>query len=872
VAVRSGHEAAARTFTRQGAHLIRPLPLAAMDTKGEEAEPEPEKRPRQEKLSTDDAGSRETKPAAEESAAAGPQWQHEELNAEDVGNAVITNATKGETIPAVEPRSPVSQGTTPSPCPTLSNSEVATTTHESTVEATATSIESPVEVKDTAGSTETARVDTAPAVAATVEDAQIPPAPPIPPATEESPSPVLSGVMARKRNRSLRESAKSVLAAMPQIPIHVTQIKRLIQKDKAKDDEATVDCDRLLSVLTNGATGRNPTFFKVSGHCDVFGLRADMPKGTRTEEVVETVPDEDGCGPAGDGNVLYAKLPDGHPILTEASSEGEDSAGADEEDEEEANQHEDEDLVNDLELELAAAAVEEEVAELPNNLGGDQEKSAFSPDDESSMDSLSDVANVEQLDRDCKDEEAMITAEMEENAASEQPENSHGNKVNPGRVDDEGTSTSTTDDKAPLDVPDGEVEVAAEMEEEEMADEMSAEVAKESAEEGPEASITLPMEGSSAVSLSLEEAIEQAEVVFDDAFDFGDEDSKEGDCANESSSTATVEEANGTANGKPTRSGEELCKPIEVDVSDHVDGAAGSINAKESSALSSPTFVKRTSPRISPQMQSRQAAAAAAAAAAAVTASSQGSTVPKRRSASTKADGPRARVSAKPSTPSPVPPPSAAPLESTQSTSGHNLRPKRTLRHVNALKQQAKRRKRNTSVATAASPGTQATVHRALSQRRSSIASNGDIEIHYKLTARDIQLGQSSGSPDSSASPSPSSSLLQTCSSWSSSPTMKDILASIPGFPSLSRLRPPNLTASSKKSGTKKLSAAAALQQVREGVVDMESPDSILTQVSLRSLLNKSTFMRLPPAYQFKLMQLLPEVDNVSDPKGKSIR
>jgi hypothetical protein len=35
----------------------------------------------------------------------------------------------------------------------------------------------------------------------------------------------------------------------------------------------------------------------------------------------------------------------------------------------------------------------------------------------------------------------------------------------------------------------------------------------------------------------------------------------------------------------------------------------------------------------------------------------------------------------------------------------HNLRPKRTLRHVHALKQQAKRRKRNTCIAAAAASG-----------------------------------------------------------------------------------------------------------------------------------------------------------------------
>ena len=37
--------------------------------------------------------------------------------------------------------------------------------------------------------------------------------------------------------------------------------------------------ERLLSVLTHGSTGRNPTFFKAAGHEDVFGLKADIPPG-----------------------------------------------------------------------------------------------------------------------------------------------------------------------------------------------------------------------------------------------------------------------------------------------------------------------------------------------------------------------------------------------------------------------------------------------------------------------------------------------------------------------------------------------------------------------------------------------------------------
>ena len=70
-----------------------------------------------------------------------------------------------------------------------------------------------------------------------------------------------------------------------------------------------IDDYRLLSVLTNGATGRNPTFFKAYGHEDVFGLKACIPEGGTTLEVPEDVPSEDGIGQASEENVLYVRLP-----------------------------------------------------------------------------------------------------------------------------------------------------------------------------------------------------------------------------------------------------------------------------------------------------------------------------------------------------------------------------------------------------------------------------------------------------------------------------------------------------------------------------------------------------------------------------------
>lgn len=80
--------------------------------------------------------------------------------------------------------------------------------------------------------------------------------------------------------------------------------------------------------------------------------------------------------------------------------------------------------------------------------------------------------------------------------------------------------------------------------------------------------------------------------------------------------------------------------------------------------------------------------------------------------------------------------------------------------------------------------------------------------------------------------------------------TMREVLASIPGF----SIKP-------RKRSTKKLSTAAQLEQTKEGCIDLETPDSILVNTNLRALLNKHTFSSLPPLYQYKLVQLLPDVD-----------
>lgn len=82
---------------------------------------------------------------------------------------------------------------------------------------------------------------------------------------------------------------------------------------------------------------------------------------------------------------------------------------------------------------------------------------------------------------------------------------------------------------------------------------------------------------------------------------------------------------------------------------------------------------------------------------------------------------------------------------------------------------------------------------------------------------------------------------------------MLEVLATIPGF---------NVVKPRRRPGSKKLSAAAQLQQAKdEGWVDLETADSVLTQINLRALLNKHTFSLLPRLYQFKLATMLPQID-----------
>ena len=158
----------------------------------------------------------------------------------------------------------------------------------------------------------------------------------------------------------------------------------------------------------------------------------------------------------------------------------------------------------------------------------------------------------------------------------------------------------------------------------------------------------------------------------------------------------------------------------------------------------------------------------------------------------------------------------------------HNLRPQKPNRHVHALKQQAKRRQKNKNVASGA-PQAQRTL-----SRRSTVTSNGEIEIAFKPNTNELE-----NNPQ----------------------TMKELLNSIPGF-NLKKLQ-------LKGQGTKKFTNAQMIQQTKEGSINLDTPESILSKVNLRTLLNKNTFTRLPPLYQFKLMQLLPQCDLLfEDSKG----
>ncbi|KAL0121067.1 hypothetical protein PUN28_008649 [Cardiocondyla obscurior] len=142
---------------------------------------------------------------------------------------------------------------------------------------------------------------------------------------------------------------------------------------------------------------------------------------------------------------------------------------------------------------------------------------------------------------------------------------------------------------------------------------------------------------------------------------------------------------------------------------------------------------------------------------------------------------------------------------------------KKVIKH--ALRQQAKRRRKNTTIAA------------------------GNSRTLPRIVVKPLPP------PPPNDPPSPVNNVQHiTTATEEPAATMREVLASLPGF-SLK---------SSRRRSTKRLSATA---QLEAGLVDLESPASILASTSLRALLNRHTFQGLPPLYQRKLAQLLPAVD-----------
>ena len=68
--------------------------------------------------------------------------------------------------------------------------------------------------------------------------------------------------------------------SIPQIPINVKEIKKIILKDQFISSDQSIDENELLNVLTANCKGRNALFFKAYGHAKVFGLRSSIPDGS----------------------------------------------------------------------------------------------------------------------------------------------------------------------------------------------------------------------------------------------------------------------------------------------------------------------------------------------------------------------------------------------------------------------------------------------------------------------------------------------------------------------------------------------------------------------------------------------------------------
>ena len=169
-----------------------------------------------------------------------------------------------------------------------------------------------------------------------------------------------------------------------------------------------------------------------------------------------------------------------------------------------------------------------------------------------------------------------------------------------------------------------------------------------------------------------------------------------------------------------------------------------------------------------------------------------------------------------------------------------------------ALKQQAKRRRRNTSIAAQSSVGTNPPIPRVIVKVLPPriIQEEPVLEKPAELEPKVIDNSNESQTQQKNVVPSITAPVQQQQT------TMREVLASIPGFKTTKRT-------------ARNLSAAAQIQRTREGCVDLQNPSSILVQANLRGILNKHTFATLPTLYQHKLIQLLPEVDRCPDGSAK---
>lgn len=86
--------------------------------------------------------------------------------------------------------------------------------------------------------------------------------------------------------------------------------------------------------------------------------------------------------------------------------------------------------------------------------------------------------------------------------------------------------------------------------------------------------------------------------------------------------------------------------------------------------------------------------------------------------------------------------------------------------------------------------------------------------------------------------------------------SLRDLLTSMPGGHRMFSMKPRRRTNKRAKS------VAAQIEQTKEGTIDL-SPNSFLGKINLKNLLNNKTFGMLPVECQYKLIQLLPECDQL---------